>query len=70
MADTLPPLQIADDLRCAPQAVELGLDPVKQLLLIVTLAVSIVNFGSGRTNLLQGFVHLVLFAGYVIVIFD
>lgn len=27
MADTLPPLQIADDLRCAPQAVELGLDP-------------------------------------------
>jgi Ca2+:H+ antiporter len=50
--------------------VELGLDPVDSLLLLLTLAVSIVTFGSGRTNVLQGAVHLVLFFAYAMLIFD
>jgi len=31
----------------------------------LTLAVSLVTFSSGRTNILQGAIHLVLFAAYV-----
>ena len=52
------------------KVVELGLDDVNLILLLLTLAVAVVNFGSGRTNVLQGLVHLVLFAAYVVVIFD
>lgn len=48
----------------------LGLDPANATLLILTLGVSIVTFSSGRTNLLQGAVHLVLFAAYVVLIFS
>lgn len=51
-------------------SVELGLDSVEILLLVLTLFVSIVNFGSGKTNVLHGFVHLLLFATYVMLIFD
>jgi Ca2+:H+ antiporter len=50
--------------------VELGLDSVEIVLLALTLLVSMVNFGSGKTNVLQGFVHLLLFATYIMLIFD
>jgi Ca2+:H+ antiporter len=50
--------------------VYLGLDSANQLLLAVTLAVSVVTFASGRTNILQGAVHVVLFAAYVMLIFQ
>lgn len=50
--------------------VHLGLDSANQLLLAVTLAVSVVTFASGRTNILQGTVHVVLFAAYVMLIFE
>ncbi len=50
--------------------VELGLGNVDLIFLLLTLAVSIVNFGSGRTNVLQGAVHLLLFVGYIVIIFD
>jgi len=50
--------------------VTLGLPPVDSLLLLLTLAVSIVTFSSGRTNVLQGAVHLVLFFAYLVLIFD
>jgi Ca2+:H+ antiporter len=50
--------------------VHLGLDSANQLLLAVTLAVSVVTFASGRTNILQGAVHVVLFAAYVMLIFE
>ncbi len=50
--------------------VELGLDNVNLILLLLTLVVSVINFGSGRTNVLQGAVHLLLFVAYVVVIFD
>jgi Ca2+:H+ antiporter len=48
----------------------LGLQNADLLLLPLTLAVSIVTFASGRTNILQGVVHLVLFAAYVLLIFQ
>ncbi len=52
------------------RTIELGLDPVDIVLLILTLLVSVVNFGTGRTNILQGAVHLILFISYIILIFD
>ena len=50
--------------------IELGLEPVDIVLLTLTLLVSVVNIGSGRTNILQGAVHLILFVSYIILIFD
>lgn len=52
------------------ETVELGLEPLQILLLLLTLLVSIVNFGSGRTNVLHGAVHLILFFTYVVMLFD
>jgi Ca2+:H+ antiporter len=39
-------------------------------MLLLTLAVSVVTFSSGRTNVLQGAVHALLFAAYVLLIFQ
>jgi Ca2+:H+ antiporter len=50
--------------------VELGLEPIDVVLLVLTLLVSTLTFGSGQTNILQGAVHLVLFLAYVVLIFD
>ncbi|PWU09752.1 MAG: calcium:proton antiporter [Verrucomicrobia bacterium] len=49
---------------------ELGLTPVNQVLLSVTLLVSILTCATGRTNVLNGFVHLVLFVTYMLLIFE
>jgi Ca2+:H+ antiporter len=38
-------------------------------LLLLTLGASIVTFGTGKTNILQGCVHLVLFAVFLLLIF-
>jgi Ca2+:H+ antiporter len=43
----------------------LGLDAEYTLLLILTFAISFLSFGTGRTNILMGFVHLVLFAMFL-----
>lgn len=40
------------------------------LLLGLTLAVSMITYNSGKTNILLGAVHLVLFATYLMLIFD
>lgn len=48
----------------------LGLDTDRGLLLALTLAVSMITYNSGRTNILLGAVHLVLFATYLMLIFD
>lgn len=48
----------------------LGLSPANATLMILTLGVSILTFSSGRTNVLQGAVHLLLFAAYVVLIFS
>jgi Ca2+:H+ antiporter len=49
--------------------VVLGLDSVESALLMLTLLVSVI-ISSGRTNVLQGAVHLVLFLAYVVFLFD
>jgi Ca2+:H+ antiporter len=46
----------------------LGLQHTDVVMLLLTLAVSVVTFASGRTNVLQGLVHLVLFVGYLLLI--
>ncbi len=50
--------------------VELGLENAEAHLLLLTLLVSVVNFNTERTNVLQGFVHLILFLAYIVLIFD
>lgn len=52
------------------RTIELGLDMAEIVLLALTLTVSLVNFGSGRTNIMQGAVHLILFFSYIILIFE
>ena len=49
--------------------VALGLEGGNLPLLLLTLAVSVVTFTSRRTNVLQGCVHLLLFAVFVLLIF-
>ena len=48
----------------------LGLTGEETVMLVVTLLVSILTFASGRTNVLQGAVHILLFLAYVMLIFD
>jgi Ca2+:H+ antiporter len=44
----------------------LGLQGAEQTLLVLALAVSIVSFGTGSTNVLTGMVHLVLFGAFIL----
>ncbi|CAG34962.1 calcium:proton antiporter [Desulfotalea psychrophila] len=48
----------------------LGLEPVESVLLVSTLAVSIMTFSSSKTNIIHGMVHLILFCAYLVMIFD
>jgi Ca2+:H+ antiporter len=50
--------------------VHLGLTEVETVLLVLTLFVSGLTFAGGRTNVLQGVVHLLLFVVYVALIFS
>jgi len=43
----------------------LGLDPKDLALLVATFLVGTITLGTGRTNLMQGAVHLVLFAAFL-----
>jgi len=45
--------------------VVLGLDRVEEAMLLLTLLVSMLTFASGRTNILQGAVHVMLFLAYL-----
>ena len=47
------------------QPLELGLGPKDQVLLALTLLVGVITLGTGRTTLLQGVVHLVIFAVFL-----
>lgn len=51
------------------QPLELGIDQHDTAMLVLTFGVSLVTFVGGRTNILPGFVHLVLFAIFVFMIF-
>ncbi len=50
--------------------VELGLEAPEGVLLGATLLLCVVNFGSGRVNIMQGLVHLLFFGTYLLLIFD
>src|SRR5881398_2111365 len=49
--------------------VVLGIEGGNLPLLVLTLGASVVTFGSGKTNILQGCIHLVLFAVFLLLIF-
>ena len=51
------------------QSVALGVQGGNLPLLLLTLAVSVVTFTSRKTNVLQGCIHLLLFAVFVLLIF-
>jgi len=51
------------------QPVTLGVEGGNLPLLLLTLAVSVVTFTSRKTNVLQGCIHLLLFAVFVLLIF-
>jgi Ca2+:H+ antiporter len=48
----------------------LGLDRSHMVLLVLTLLLSVITFGGGRTNMLQGAVHLVVFMVYIMLVFS
>jgi Ca2+:H+ antiporter len=47
----------------------LGLPPQEMVLLALTLLLSLLTLGSGRTNILFGLVHLVVFAIFIFLVF-
>jgi Ca2+:H+ antiporter len=49
-------------------ALVLGLTGRDEVLLILALTLSIVSFGTGRTNVLTGIVHLVIFLAYLLLL--
>jgi Ca2+:H+ antiporter len=48
----------------------LGLDAASATLLALTLLVSTLTFSTGRTNILHGFIHLVIFATFLFLTFQ
>jgi Ca2+:H+ antiporter len=48
--------------------VVLGLDAIEQAMLLLTLFVSSITYTSGRTNVLQGAVHIMLLLAYLMLI--
>jgi len=47
------------------QPIELGLSPKDQVLLALTLFIGVITLGTGRTTVLQGVVHLAIFAVFL-----
>jgi Ca2+:H+ antiporter len=43
----------------------MGIDPKGMTLLALSLFVTTISLGTGRTTVLQGVVHLVIFAAYL-----
>jgi Ca2+:H+ antiporter len=52
------------------RTVVLGLAPVDMIMLVLTLALGMLTFASGRANALLGAVHLLLFLAYLVLIFE
>jgi len=50
-------------------SLNLALSPIQELLLGLTFIVSIVNFNDGETNMLEGFLHFILFVVFAFVLF-
>lgn len=51
------------------QPLALGIDNGSTVLLVLSFLVATLTYGQGRANLLSGFVHLVLLASYIFLIF-
>lgn len=49
--------------------IQLAITPVQGVMLGLTLLVSIVNFNDGETNMLEGFLHVILFVVFVYLLF-
>ena len=64
---TIPVVALASTLLHMPLA--LGLTPKDLVLLAVTFAVGTITLGTGRTTVMQGAVHLVIFAAFVFLAF-
>ena len=47
----------------------LGLDSQGMVLLVLTFILSMLTFGTGRTNILFGLVHVVVFAVFLFLVF-
>ena len=43
----------------------LGLAPKEEVLLALTVVVGVITLGTGRTTVLQGIVHLAIFAAFL-----
>jgi Ca2+:H+ antiporter len=55
--------------RVAGLSIDLAITPLQGLLLGLTLIVSIVNFNDGETNMLEGFLHFILFVVFTFMLF-
>lgn len=64
---TIPAIIVISELTQHP--IMLGLQHTDLLLFVLTLALCMITFSSGRTNFLQGAVHLILFVAYLFLIF-
>jgi len=49
--------------------IELGLTPIQGVMIALTLLVSMINFNDGETNVLEGFIHFILFIVFVYLLF-
>ena len=56
--------------RLTGHTIFLGVEHGNQVLLLLTLFLSAITFTSGRTNILQGLVHVLLFFAYILLIFE
>lgn len=65
---TIPTMLVISHL--AHRQIFLGLQHSDVILLPLTLVMSVVTFASGKTNILQGIVHVLLFALYIVLIFQ
>lgn len=65
---TIPAIILISELTQHP--IRLGLEHTDLLLFALTLLLCMVTFSSGRTNILQGGVHLILFLAYLFLIFQ
>jgi Ca2+:H+ antiporter len=64
---TIPAVGVATYL--LDKQLELGLNGQNSVLLLLTFFLSMLTFGTGRTNVLFGLVHMVVFAVYVFMVF-
>ena len=55
--------------RYMDMGLDLAVTPIQGVMLGLTLLVSIVNFNDGETNVLEGFLHVILFVVFVFLLF-